>query len=68
LVTHAGKPGLDAHSALLAHCRQVFAFGPICTQIGVGSAQCVVSLHATQVFMMHAGRPAVLQSVSPMHC
>jgi hypothetical protein len=40
---------------------------PACTQMGIGSAQCVLSLHATQVFAIHAGSPGVLQSVSPMH-
>jgi len=67
-VTQTGRPGLDAHSALLAHCRQVLALAPDCTHIGVGSAHCVLSRHATHVLAMHAGRPGVVQCESTEHC
>jgi hypothetical protein len=64
-ITHAGRPGFVAQSALAPHSRQVFA--PVRTQMGVGCAHCVLSRQASQTFATQTGRPAVVQSVSTAH-
>jgi hypothetical protein len=67
-MTQAGPPGLPAHWAFVAHSRQVFA--PVVTQMGVGSAHCVLSRHCTQVLLLvsQMGKPGCVQSVSAPHC
>jgi hypothetical protein len=64
-ITHAGPPGLVAQSALVPHSRHVFA--PVVTQMGVGSAHCVLSRQASQLLLTQAGSPGVVQSVSAPH-
>jgi hypothetical protein len=63
--TQAGPPGLAAQSALTPHSWHVFT--PLVTQIGVGSAHCELSRHASQLLLIQAGRPAAVQSVSAPH-
>jgi hypothetical protein len=65
-ITHAGPPGLPAQSVLAPHSRQVLA--PVVTQMGVAPEHCVLSRHASQLLLMHAGRPGAVQSVSAPHC
>lgn len=64
-VTHAGPPGRPAQSASTPHSRHVLA--PLVTQMGVGSAHCVLSRHPSQLLLMQAGSPGVTQSVSTPH-
>jgi hypothetical protein len=42
-------------------------FTPAVTQIGVGSAHCVLSRHPSQLLLIQAGRPGAVQSVSAPH-
>src|SRR5690349_24554059 len=60
-ITQAGPPGLVAQSALAPHSRHVFT--PVVTQIGVGSAHCVLSRHPSHLLLIHAGRPGAVPSV-----
>jgi hypothetical protein len=65
-ITQAGPPGLLAQSVFAPHSRHVLA--PVVTQIGVGSAHCVLSRHASQTLLLQAGSPGAVQSVSAPHC
>jgi hypothetical protein len=67
-ITQAPPPGRPVQSALAPHSRHVFA--PVKTQVGVGSAHCVLSRHCTQVLFVASqmGSPGATQSVSAPHC
>jgi hypothetical protein len=64
--THAAPPGRPVQSASAPHSRQVLV--PLVTQMGVGSAHCVLSRQPSQLLLMQAGSPGVVQSVSAPHC
>jgi hypothetical protein len=45
----------------------VFAFAPVDTQTGVGSAHCASVRHATHALAIQTGRPGEVQSASTTH-
>jgi hypothetical protein len=63
--TQAVSPGLIAQSAFDPHCRQAFGVLDV-TQMGVGSAQCVLLLHGSHTLATQA-RFGAAQSVSVAH-